>query len=370
MFLLLDLHARRFHGSDEAVKIFTPVKRGVNHLLQLITLKWNPIEDWKIFHNTHEPIIEQATFDTVQRLVGTPRRIDTTGEPNPLTGLMFCADCGAKMYNSCTATGYCETNVGGKIHRQKIADHYKCSTHSLGRKTHTENCSAHYIRTEVVREVVLDAIRQICGYVRGHEAEFVQAMIEDTLVKRAEGAKSHKKQLAQNERRIAELDTLFRKTYEDFAVGRLNEKRFEQLSGTYEQEQADLKTQNTRMQAELAAFLSDEEKVDGFLKLVRKYTRFEELTTPMLNEFISKIYIHKADKSSGERIQVVDVYFNFIGRFDVPMALALPTPEEQKHEEQQSRKRAKQREYNQTCYAKKKSKREQADQEQQERKSA
>jgi len=318
--------------------------------------KRNPQEKWKIFYNTHEAIIEQDIFDTVQRLRGTPRRTDSIGEANPLTGIVFCGDCEAKMYNSRQRKEYVETRYG-KTYKHKISDHYSCSAYTLGKGAFKIVCSSHYIRTVVIRELVLDAIRQISEYVKLNEMEFVEKIREETAVKQEETAKAHKKQLVKNERRIAELDNLFRKVYEDNATGKLSDERFKQLSTGYEVEQAGLKQQNITLQTELTAFVEDGQKADRFIDIVKRYTAFEELTTQMLNSFVAKIIVHEADKSSGERVQQVDIYFNFIGNFNIPKEEAPPlTHEELEEQEKLRQKRAKQREANQRCYAKKKRK--------------
>jgi DNA invertase Pin-like site-specific DNA recombinase len=297
----------------------------------------NPKKDWKIFEHRHEAIIEQSVFDTVQKLRGTPRRIDKSHAPNPLTGLLFCFDCKAKMYNSRRWT-----NVSGAT-----KDSYDCSTYELGKNKFAEQCSGHFIRTDVVRELVLDSIRNICGYVRKNQAEFIERIREESVLHRGETAKSHKKQIAKNERRVAELDTLFRKTYEDNANGKLSDKRFEQITAEYEKEQAELEILNAQMQAELDEFNADGEKADSFIKLVKRYTEFEELTTAMLNEFINQIFVHKAEKNEyGERTQVVDIHFNFIGNFIAPIAEPEPTAEEIEAFEKERLRLQKQREYN------------------------
>ena len=316
--------------------------------------KWNAKDDWKIFPNTHEAIIEQEVFDTVQKLRGTPRRVDKTGEANPLTGLVFCADCGGKMYNSRQSKEYYEEKRFDKVYRHKTADFYTCSTYNLGKGAFKTVCSNHFMRTVVIRDLILDAIRLISGYVRENQAEFVEKVREASTVRQAETAKAHKKQLAKNERRIAVLNRLFQKIYEDNANAKLSDERYEQLSETYELEQAQLKQQNTELQTELAAYNTDSEKADKFIEVVRKYIEFEELTTPMLNEFVSKIAVHEADKSSGQRIQQVDIFFNFIGQFDVPIEEIPPTLEELEEQEKRRRKLEYQREANRRWYEKKK----------------
>jgi hypothetical protein len=207
----------------------------------------------------------------------------------------------------------------------------------------------------------LDAIREISAYVRQNEAEFLERVRAESAVKAEAAAKAHTKQLARNQRRIAELDHLFQRVYEDNASGKLSDERFSLLSGNYEKEQADLKAQSVSLQAELDAFRADNEKTGKFIEMVRRYRDFEELTAPMLHEFIQKILVHEADKSSGERMQDVDIHFNFIGDFKLPKAEPVPlTPEELTAEEKLRQKRAKQREANRRWYAKKREQEKQA----------
>jgi hypothetical protein len=176
----------------------------------------------------------------------------------------------------------------------------------------------HYISTAAVSAVILETIKGATAYARENEAEFVQIIREASTVRQGDTAKSHKRQIAKNEKRIAELDTLFRKTYEDFATGRLTEKRFGQLSGGYEAEQAELERQTAEMKAELDRFDSDSLRADRFLELARRYAEFDELTPQMLHEFVEKVIVHEADKSSGKRTQKVDIFLNFIGQFEAP----------------------------------------------------
>jgi len=316
-------------------------------------IKRKPREDWMIIPNTHEPIIDQETFNTVQRLKKTVRRADTTGEPNPLTGLLYCADCSKKMYNSRTPSKEIVLD-NGKIRKTQGIDIYTCSSYSLYRLNSDKRCTQHYIRTAAVRELVLDAIKRVSSQVRENEAVFVQKVREMSTVQQVESAKAHKKLLCKNERRIAELDTLFRKTYEDNVNGKLSDERFKKLTTDYEAEQAELLQRNSVLQNELDEFNADSFKTDNFIELVRRYTEFEELSTQMLNEFIQKIVVHTADKSSGERIQDVDIYFNFIGNIDFPVEE--PQKVDPAEQEKKYIKRIKQREANQRAYAKRKAK--------------
>jgi hypothetical protein len=185
--------------------------------------KRNPKDKWKIFRNNHEPIVDQETFDTVQRLLGTPRRTDKIGEANPFTGLVFCADCGAKLYNSRQSKTHYTEKRFGKEYQHKTADFYSCSTYKLAKARFRNNCTIHFIRTAVLRELVLDTIKRVSGYVRENEAEFVEKIREASAVKQAETAKTYLKTLAKNKHRISELDLLFQKVYEDNATAKLSD---------------------------------------------------------------------------------------------------------------------------------------------------
>jgi hypothetical protein len=221
---------------------------------------------------------------------------------------------------------YTTDKNGGKIHP---VDTYECTTYRNNAEKFVDKCSIHFIRTSVVRELALDTIRRTCGYVRENEKEFVAKLREASEVRQADTAKLHKRQLAKNEKRIAELDRLFIRIYEDSTVGRLSDERFTQMSAAYDKEQADLKAQNETLRAELESFEQDSLKADNFLALVRRYTEFGELTTEMLHEFIDAIYVHEADKSSGERRQEVEIHLNYIGKFTIPGDEPKPlTPEE------------------------------------------
>jgi hypothetical protein len=305
-------------------------------------IKQNPPEDWKVFENHHPALIDSGTFETVQRLRQTKRRPDSCGEANPLTGLVICHECGKRMHNHRMArSDYVAANFEGKEYIYKAPDYYACSTHNAGKNSLDKGCTQHYIRTAVIRELVLKAIQRVCGYVRANEAEFVEKVRESSVIKQADAAKTAKRKLSQNQRRIAELDRLFESVYEDKVSGVLSEERFTQLSAKYEAEQAELKAQNIELQTQVDAFAEDSVKADRFIEIVRKHTEFSELTTPMLNEFVSRIEVYESDKSSGKRTQRVDVCFNFIDKFEPPQeSSAPPTPEELAEEEKRLAKQA------------------------------
>jgi DNA invertase Pin-like site-specific DNA recombinase len=282
----------------------------------------NAPENWLIFPNTHEAIITQEEFDLVQKLRETPRRIDHLGEANPLTGLLWCADCGAKLYNHRKAHTEKPTHT-------KLTDVYCCSTYKLSNSKFNTQCSAHHISTEAVRTIILDAIRKTTGYVREHEAEFVEKLREVSAVKQGETAKEYKKQLAKSERRLSELDKIYRSLYEDKALEKISEEMYAEMTSGYERERAELKEKTAALQAELDEFISDGERADRFIEIVQRYTEFTELTPCILNEFVDKVIVYEGVWSEGNRCgsrrQQVDVYLKYIGNFDAP---DMRTPEQ------------------------------------------
>ena len=299
-------------------------------------------EDWVVFENTHPAIIDPGTFETAQRCRKTVRRTDFMGEANPLTGLLFCADCGAKLYNHRKLQPTAYTNEKGYACTRGPLNFYACSTYTLTSRKFDRKCTRHNIRTAVLRELVLDAIRSASSFVKSNEAEFVRQVREASAIQQTETAKAHTKRIAKEEKRIAELNGSVRRLYEDNVNGKLTDKRFELLSGDYEREQMELEQSVIRLQAELDGFREDTARADKFIEIVKKHTDFTELTSAMIHEYIDKIVVHEADKSSGERVQQVDIHLNFIGKFDIPSSE--PTPEEIAAEEKAREKRARHRE--------------------------
>jgi len=232
----------------------------------------------------------------------------------------------------------------GKTITKKAKNIYTCPTYYI----HHNDCSMHYISTASVSAIILETIQRATVYARENEAAFVEIIREASAVRQGETVKAHRRQITKNEKRIAELDTLFKKTYEDFAAGLLNEKRFSQLSSGYETEQETLERQTAEMKAALEQFDSDSLRADKFLELARRHTDFSELTAPIIMEFIEKVIVHEADKSSGKREQRVDIYLNFIGQF------APPDDTGQSEDASDDEQRAVWREYKRNQRAKKK----------------
>jgi DNA invertase Pin-like site-specific DNA recombinase len=307
--------------------------------------KENPKEKWMIFENTHPEIVDPEMWETAQRCRKTVKRIDSLGEANPLTGKLFCADCGAKMYNHRKPykTPHYRNPNTGTLYMRAPSDLYCCGTHSTAKAKFEKACSLHHINTRTARAIILEVIQAASAFAQNNEAEFVKWTREASEVQQEKTAQAYRKRLAKAESRIAELSTIIQQLFEDKALGRLSEKRFEALSATYEKEQDELEQSAAEIQTALDSFHADSQRADKFIELAKRYTDFSELTTPMINEFIDKILVHEADRSSGDRVQDVDVYLNFIGRFEVPPVDL--TPEEIAEIERKKHARAKRREY-------------------------
>ena len=312
-----------------------------------------PAEDWKIFENTHEAIVDPETWRLAQRCRKTVRRTDNVGAANPLTGLVYCADCGAKMYNHRKASVAIKEGKGlDPVSGLYPRDCFNCSTYSINFHRLTKRCTAHHISTRALRELLLHTIRTVSAYAISNEGEFVEKVRAASEVRQQETAKELKRKLSRDRKRIAELDGLIKKLYEAYATEALSKKRFASLTADYEREQEALEESVAKEQAELDAFNADTVRADQFLALARKYTDFSELTAPMIFEFVDKILVHEPEWNDGERTQEVEIFLNFIGKFDVPMPE--PTPEELAKQESDRQKRAQRRERVRRYRAKKK----------------
>ena len=255
----------------------------------------NPKSEWQIFENTHPAIVSQHDFDLVQELRKNKRRIQKCEEVNPFSGMVYCADCGRKMY-LCRSTSLTAEQ-----------EHLKCSTYAKRK----DECSAHFIRTIVLEELVLSELRKITTYVREHEEEFVELAMQNSAQKQTAELKAAKKRLAQSEKRVLELDKLFTRLYEDNVSGKISDERFEMMSKNYEAEQKELR----QIIPELSQFIEASEQKNAdtaqFIGIVRKYSEIPKLTPEIMHEFIEKIVVHAPDKSSGHRTQQIDICFRF-----------------------------------------------------------
>jgi len=205
--------------------------------------KQNPESEWQIFRDTQEPIVSREMWETAQKCRVVTRRPNSTGEPNPLTGLVYCGDCGSRMWN----------HRGKHADKYPSQDSYACNQYSQ----YPPKCTMHHISTANLRAIVLEAIRMVSGFVKGNEAEFMRLVREESDSQTAESQKDNKRKLARDQKRVAELDKLIKVLYEDKVGGSLSAKRFEILSREYEAEQENLESEITELEASLAAFAED-----------------------------------------------------------------------------------------------------------------
>ena len=289
-----------------------------------------PEDEWTIFENTHEAIIDQQTFDLVQKIRGNVRRYpDGWGEAAPLTGLLYCADCGGKMYVH-------RTNNGKRISQ------YTCSQYSkvpVGKLCTTQ----HRINEDVVLSLVSEMLKAIAEYAKHDRAEFVRVVQEAQSSQQTAEVKKQRTRLATAKQRVSELEVLLCKIYEDNILGKLSDSRYATLDAQYEKEQSELTVEISDLEKAIKSYEKHEKDADRFIALIDKYENFDKLTIAMLNEFIEKILVHERDrKGSIQTTQEVEIYFNFVGRF-VPPAFGEVelTPEEleeiRKREERKDR---------------------------------
>ena len=289
-----------------------------------------PEDEWTIFENTHEPIIDQQTFDLVQKIRGNVRRYpDGWGEAAPLTGLLYCADCGGKMYVH-------RTNNGKRISQ------YTCSQYSkvpVGKLCKTQ----HRINEDVVLSLVSEMLKAIAEYAKHDRAEFVRVVQEAQSSQQTAEVRKQRTRLATAKQRVSELEVLLCKIYEDNILGKLSDSRYATLDAQYEKEQSELTVEISDLEKVVKSYEKHEKDADRFIALIDKYENFDKLTIAMLNEFIEKILVHERDrKGSIQTTQEVEIYFNFVGRF-VPPAFGEVelTPEEleeiRKREERKDR---------------------------------
>ncbi|GMU17363.1 DUF4368 domain-containing protein [Waltera acetigignens] len=289
-----------------------------------------PEDEWTIFENTHEAIIDQQTFDLVQKIRGNVRRYpDGWGEAAPLTGLLYCADCGGKMYVH-------RTNNGKRISQ------YTCSQYSkipVGKLCATQ----HRINEDVVLSLVSEMLKAIAEYAKHDRAEFVRVVQEAQSSQQTTEVRKQRTRLAAAKQRVSDLEVLLCKIYEDNILGKLSDSRYATLDAQYAKEQAELTDEISALEKAIRSYEKHEKDADRFIALIDKYENFDKLTIAMLNEFIEKILVHERDrKGSIQTTQEVEIYFNFVGRF-VPPAFgeAELTPEEleeiRKREERKDR---------------------------------
>ena len=258
----------------------------------------NPPEVWKIFENTHEAIIDKETFERVQELRKNKRRPARTGKSNMFSGIVRCADCEEKLY-------YCTSNSF-----ESRQDHFVCST---SRKRGKEVCDTHFIRAVVLEEGTLQHMRLVIQCIAAYEEEFRRALGAKKNAEARRELTAKKRTLQRSETRLNDLDRLFKRIYEDMVNGVINETRFKMLSEDYEKEQEELRQKIAILEEEIQNHEDQVENVDKFIQQAKKYLHLEKLTPTVLNDMVNAVYVHAPDKSSGHRVQDVEISYNYIG---------------------------------------------------------
>jgi len=260
----------------------------------------NSPENWKVFENTHEAIIDKETFDIVQKIREGRKRPTKMGEMPMFSGLLFCADCGSKM----------------SFHRGTEEPPEKHNFVCGNYRHNSKACSMHYIRNVVVEQIVLENLKEVTRYVSDYEDEFVQMVMDTDMRQKTKELARKKKRTTEIQSRIQELDKIFQRIYEDNINEKLSDDRFMKLSKGYENEQHSLQNELASLQEDLQKEEKQSFDVKQFLAIVRKYIDITTLTPEIIHEFIDRIIVHTPDKSSGRRLQEIEIIYNHIGVFD------------------------------------------------------
>ena len=267
----------------------------------------NPPEKQAVFENHHEPIIDRETWERVQELRKQRKRPNRYDEVGLFSGILFCADCGSVMYQQRYQTD------------KRKQDCYICGSY----KKRTADCTAHFIRTDLLTAGVLSNLRKVTSYAAKHEARFMKLLIEQNEDGDRRRNAAKKKELEAAEKRIAELSAIFKRLYEDSVTGRISDERFTELSADYEAEQKELKERAARLREELSKAQEATANAEKFMNVVRRHTTIEELTPTLLWEFVEKIVVHESVALDGKRRgklrrQEIEIYYSFVGKVELP----------------------------------------------------
>ena len=267
----------------------------------------NPPEKQAVFENHHEPIIDRETWERVQELRKQRKRPNRYDEVGLFSGILFCADCGSVMYQQRYQTD------------KRKQDCYICGSY----KKRTADCTAHFIRTDLLTAGVLSNLRKVTSYAAKHEARFMKLLIEQNEDGDRRRNAAKKKELETAEKRISELSAIFKRLYEDSVTGRISDERFTELSADYEAEQKELKERAARLREELSKTQEATENAEKFMNVVRRHTTIEELTPTLLREFVEKIVVHESVALDGKRRgklrrQEIEIYYSFVGKVELP----------------------------------------------------
>lgn len=265
----------------------------------------NPKEDWLIFKNTHEAIIDQETFDIVRKMRNhkrsNQRYKNRAGHENLFAGIVFCGTCGRKHY-------FCPQEKNGLNH-----DHYKCS----GYRKPIDGCeNPHYIQKSVLIEIVSGKLRQTIQEIHFDQEAFLKKLEQQSQAQFSKNNKRQRQQLQKDEHRSKEIDSIIQKLYEDNLLGKISDERFVKLSQNYEEEQKQLQTSISDLTEKLAKQQEDSLNISKFMARISKYTELPKLTVEIVNELIDKIVIQKPTGTKRNRIIQVDIYYNFVGKLN------------------------------------------------------
>lgn len=256
----------------------------------------NDIKDWKIFENTHEAIIDKDTFDTVQKLLESKRRpIKRQGTIPLFSGLLFCSDCGKKLYFA----------RGKTVNRKN--ENYFCSSY----RSKTTSCTCHYIREVALLEIIKSDLKRVMRFVTNYEDYFLKVVSENSQKELNQSLSTKHFELRKMKARVEELDTIFKRIYEDSLSGKISDERFVTLSSDYEKEQKGLKAQIIIIQKEISSSEDQILNTTGFIKSIKKNLKFNEITPLLLNELFDKIIIHEKNKTSGKITQKIEIHYKF-----------------------------------------------------------
>ena len=267
----------------------------------------NPPEKQAVFENHHEPIIDRETWERVQELRKQRKRPNRYDEVGLFSGILFCADCGSVMYQQRYQTD------------KRKQDCYICGSY----KKRTADCTAHFIRTDLLTAGVLSNLRKVTSYAAKHEARFMKLLIEQNEDGDRRRNAAKKKELEAAEKRISELSAIFKRLYEDRVTRRITDERFTELSADYEAEQKELKERAARLREELSKAQEATANAEKFMNVVRRHTTIEELTPTLLREFVEKIVVHESVALDGKRRgklrrQEIEIYYSFVGKVELP----------------------------------------------------
>lgn len=277
--------------------------------------------EWQIFKNTHPAIIEREVFDLVQELRKHRRRPTRSGIVSPFSGLLYCADCGEKLYYSVT----------NNYKREQA--YFFCSSY----RKNSDVCSAHYIREKVVERLVLESMQRILLNVQAFEKEFARKQMDCYQDDKKRELVAKRKELSKFKQRTSEIDNLIQRLYEDNVSGKISDERYATLSISYEEEQKQIKAEIPKLKSYLSFEIDKSENLQKFINKVKQITELKELTPELIHEFIDKIVVYAPRYLNSKRVQVIDIYYNGVG------ILRELTPEEMENAFQQHLSKRKQK---------------------------